>query len=169
MSVHAGDVAERWFLKIDGIEGESTDAAHKGEIDVESWSWGVTNTGSSSGGGGGGGAGKASFQDFHFVTKISKASPKLFLAAATGSHHKQVGLSGVRGAGKGKGVDFLKVKLTDVLVSGFQQSDGPADVPADQFSLNFAKIEVSYFPQGPSGKLESPITAGFDVSANKKL
>jgi type VI protein secretion system component Hcp len=31
-------MAEKWFLKIDGVEGESTDAAHKGEIDVLSWS-----------------------------------------------------------------------------------------------------------------------------------
>lgn len=27
-----------YFLKIDGIEGESTDAKHKNEIDVVSWS-----------------------------------------------------------------------------------------------------------------------------------
>ena len=29
-----------YFLKLDGIPGESTDAKHKGEIDVLSWSWG---------------------------------------------------------------------------------------------------------------------------------
>ena len=62
-------MAERWFLKIDGIPGESTDVNHKDEIDVLSWSWGVTQTGGS--GGGGGGAGKAAFQDFHFVSRIS--------------------------------------------------------------------------------------------------
>lgn len=27
------------FLRIDGVDGESTDAKHKNEIDVESWSW----------------------------------------------------------------------------------------------------------------------------------
>ena len=29
-----------YFLKLDGIPGESIDAKHKGEIDVLSWSWG---------------------------------------------------------------------------------------------------------------------------------
>ena len=29
-----------YFLKLDGIPGESVDAKHKGEIDVLSWSWG---------------------------------------------------------------------------------------------------------------------------------
>jgi type VI secretion system secreted protein Hcp len=50
-----------YFLRIDGIEGESADAKHKGEIDVLSWSWGASNTGS--GAGAGGGVGRASVQD----------------------------------------------------------------------------------------------------------
>ena len=35
-----------YFLKLDGIKGESTDAKHKDEIDVESFSWGINATGS---------------------------------------------------------------------------------------------------------------------------
>ena len=34
-----------YFIKFDGIKGESTDAKHKDEIDVESWSWGETHAG----------------------------------------------------------------------------------------------------------------------------
>jgi hypothetical protein len=30
------------FLKLAGIDGESTDAKHKGEIDVLAWSWGLS-------------------------------------------------------------------------------------------------------------------------------
>ena len=77
-------------------------ATHKDEIDVESWSWGVSHPASSSGGGGGGGAGKASFEDFHFVSRISKASPALFTACASGSHIKEGLLSGNRGVGQGQ-------------------------------------------------------------------
>ena len=166
--MHPGRVvAERWFLKLDGIAGESTHASHKGEIDVESWSWGVSNSGSSSGGGGGGGAGKASFQDFHFVSRISKASPRLFTACASGSHIKEALLSGVRGAGKG--TDYLKYKLRDVLVTSLMQSDVDTEPPVEQFSLSYSKVEWSYTPQSPSGKLEPPVTAGWDVKANKKL
>ncbi len=33
-------MAVDYFLEIDGVEGESTDAGHKGEIDVLSFSWG---------------------------------------------------------------------------------------------------------------------------------
>jgi hypothetical protein len=45
---------------------------HKGELDIESWSWGESNAGTH-GTGGGGGAGKVQFQDMHFVAKMSKA------------------------------------------------------------------------------------------------
>ena len=33
------------FLKIDGIEGESKDSKHPKEIEVPSYSWGVSNSG----------------------------------------------------------------------------------------------------------------------------
>ena len=73
------------FLKIEGIDGESADKTHPGEIEVMSFSWGVSNTGGGSTGGGGG-AGKAVLQDFHFSMATSKASPNLMLACATGRH-----------------------------------------------------------------------------------
>ncbi len=166
--MHPGHVAERWFLKLDGISGESTDSAHKGEIDIDSWSFGVSHSGTTSGGGGGG-AGKASFEDFHFVSRISKASPALFLACASGSHIKEALLSGVRNSGIGKGTDFLKYKLRDVIVTGVVHSDAADAVPTEQFSLNFSKVEMSYTPQSASGKIERKITVGWDAKANKKL
>jgi type VI secretion system secreted protein Hcp len=159
---------ERWFLKLDGIEGESTDVAHKGEIDVQAWTWGVSNSGPVSAGGGGV-AGKASFQDFHFVTKLSKASPKLFLACAAGTHIKEANLTGVRDVGNAKGGAFLKFKLGDVQVTSVQQGDSESDVPSEQFSLNYAKVEMNYFPQGGKGKLGPPVTAGWDLKVSKKL
>ena len=38
-------MAVDYFLKIDGIEGESTDKKHAKEIDVDAWSWGESQTG----------------------------------------------------------------------------------------------------------------------------
>ena len=72
-----------YFLKIDGIDGESSDHKHKSEIEVLSWSWGETQTGTHVSGGGGG-AGKVAMQDFHFVMLMNKASAKLAKACATG-------------------------------------------------------------------------------------
>ncbi|AIF82945.1 type VI secretion system effector, Hcp1 family [Candidatus Nitrososphaera evergladensis SR1] len=154
-----------YFLKIDGIEGESTSDRHKGEINIESFSWGASNTGSASAGGGAG-AGKVSFQDISFTKVIDKSSPKLMLATATGQHIKQVTLTGEM-SGK-KGQQFLQIKLTDVLISSYQQGGSSGAVPTDSFSLNFAKIEFTYYPTNPDGSLGAPMTGGWDIKENKK-
>src|SRR5262249_20296840 len=95
-----------YFLKIDGIDGESQDHKHKGEIDLLSWSWGEHQSGTH-GAGGGGGAGKVSMGDFHFVMHINKASPKLMLACADGEHIRKAVLT-CRKAGTEQ-QEFLKI------------------------------------------------------------
>lgn len=161
-------MAVDFFLRIDGIEGESTDSKHKGEIDVMSWSWGASNTGMA-GVGGGAGAGKATIQDLHFTTKLSKASPRLFLACASGQHLKQAKLSAVKAGAKQ--AEFLTITLNEVLVTSYQTGGSEAAdiVPMDQVSLNFAKLKYEYRAQKADGSLEPPVSAGFDVKTNKQF
>lgn len=178
-----------YFLKIDGVDGESTDSKHKGEIEIESFSWGATNNASAAhSGGGGGGAGKVSVQDFHFVMRYNKASPKLFLGATSGKHFAKAVLT-VRKAGKEQ-TDFLKWTLSDCLVSSYQtgatsvavpesvagaEEPSPevaavrntSPVPVDEFSFDFAKLEVSFQTQNADGGLGSPETAGWDFKSQK--
>jgi type VI secretion system secreted protein Hcp len=156
-----------YFLKLDGIEGESQDHKHKNEIELESWSWGQTNSGTMASGGGGG-AGKVSMQDFHFVMKVNKASPKLILACAGGDHIKMATLV-CRKAGKDQ-QEYLTVKMSDLLVSSYQTGgSGHSDVvPVDQISLNFAKIEFDYKEQKADGTLGPSVKAGWDLKQNKK-
>jgi type VI secretion system secreted protein Hcp len=75
------------FVKIDGIEGESTDDKHAGWIEVLACdakvSQRVSSTASSVGGAS---AERADFSDFSFVKELDKASPKLALACAGGTH-----------------------------------------------------------------------------------
>jgi type VI secretion system secreted protein Hcp len=157
-----------YFLKIDGIQGESVDAKHKGEIDVLSWSWGETQeTTAPHGGGGGAGVGKVAMTDLHVSARISKASPKLLLACAAGTHIKDAVLSG-RKAGKGQ-QEFLTFSLSDVLVSGYQTGGATAEAPLDSISLNFSKIEVSYKEQTAKGSLGPAIKVGWDRKTNKSF
>lgn len=157
-----------YFLKLDGIKGESQDHKHKDEIDIESWSWGATQMGTH-GGGGGGGAGKVAMQDFHFVMKNNIASPKLMLACANGKHIATAVLT-CRKAGEHP-LEYLKVTFTDLLVSSFQ-TGGSAHgdvVPTDQISLNFSKLKVEYKMQDERGGIKDTMAAGWDVKANKEL
>jgi type VI secretion system secreted protein Hcp len=124
------------------IEGESTDKTHPNEIQIDSFSWGVSNP--TSVGSGGGGSGKAVPQDYHFTAPVSKASPNLMLACATGRHLPEADLTLRKAGGPGQ-VEFVKMRLTDCLIStyahGGSASDGP---PEDSFSIAFAKVEFIY-------------------------
>jgi type VI secretion system secreted protein Hcp len=160
-------MAVDYFLKIDGIEGESTDDKHKNEIDVVSWSWGETNSGSHAGGGGGG-SGKVSMNDFSFAMTMNKATPKLMLACATGQHIKNAILI-CRKAGTEQ-QEYLKITFTDLLVSSYQTGGSQGqEVPIDSISLNFSKIEFGYKPQKEDGTLDAEVKAGYDLKLNKKV
>ena len=174
------------FLKIDGIKGESADAKHKGEIDIVSFSWGLAQTGVSATGGGGG-AGKVHVHDMEFTKKTDAASPLLMLNCANGAHIKEASFV-VRKAG-GEQLEYLKIKLTDILVSSYKphglaaadiaagggtvagvENPTTDEIPSEHFSLNFAKVEFSYQTQGADGKAQGgPIVAGWDVKANQKV
>jgi type VI secretion system secreted protein Hcp len=156
-----------YFLKIDGIQGESLDSKHKGEIELEAFSWGETNTGSLGSGGGGGGAGKVQIENLHVVMKMSKASPLLLKACATGQHLKEAILT-ARKAGKAQ-LEFLVIKLNDLLVSSYQTGGHSDVVPTDQVAFDFGRIEVSYRPQKADGSADTTVKAGWDRKANKAL
>ena len=154
------------FLKLDGIKGESKDAKHKDEIHIESFSWGLSQTGAH-GAGGGGGAGKVSVHDISVTKFLDKASPELMLACCNGKHIKE-GLITVRKAGENP-VEYLKIKLSDILISGVQDAGHGSDLLTENVTLNFAKFHVDYQEQGKDGKAAGgPVSMGWDVKANTK-
>lgn len=157
----ADAAAVDYYLKIDGIDGESTDSKHKNWIEIESYSFGASRSVS----GGGGGAGKVLIQDLMVTKTLDKSSPKLFLATATGEHIKSAEIVLVK---SGKGQEFLKWKFTDVIISSYNVS-GEGDIPTDQVSFSFSKVEFEYRPQKADGTLDTPIKGGWDIKTNKKI
>lgn len=152
------------FLKLGDIKGESKDAKHAGEIDVLSWSWGLSQPGTPASGGGGG-AGKVNFSDFSFTHNVDKASPLLMKACATGQHVKE-GTLVTRKAGKGQ-QEYLIIKMSDILVTAVQPSSA-GDHPMESVSMQFAKIDLEYKPQKPNGQLDAGIHFIYDIKNNKE-
>jgi len=155
-----------YFLKIEGIDGESQDDKHSKEIELQSWSWGESNGGTFAQSAGGG-AGKVAMQDFHFVMTINVASPKLFQACASGQHIPKATLT-CRKAGKEQ-QEFLVIKFTDLLISSYQTGGSNGDiVPTDQISFNFASIEIDYKEQKKDGTLGAAVHGGWDLKKHVK-
>jgi type VI secretion system secreted protein Hcp len=153
------------FAKLGDIKGESLDAKHKDEIEVLSFSWGVSNTGSFAPSSSGGGAGKATFQDLTIVHNIDKASPGLLQACATGTHLKDATITH-RKAGKGQ-QEFLIVKMNDVIITGVSHGGMAGQPYSETVSLAFAKVALEYKPQKADGSLDAGIQFKYDLKANK--
>jgi len=154
------------FAKLGDIKGESVDDKHKGEIEVLSWSWGVTQSGTM-GHGGGGGEGKANFNDFNFTHHIDKASPVLLKACATGEHIKEATIT-VRKAGKGQ-QEFLVIKMNDIIITGVAPSGaGDGAATAEHVALQFAKVDLEYKPQKADGSLDAGVHFKYDIKGNKE-
>ena len=150
------------FAKIPGIPGESLDAAHKDEIEVLSFSWGVTHPVSAPATGGGSG-GRATFHDLTFVHKIDKASPLLLQACADGRHIQEATIT-YRNAQQ---QDYLVVKLNDVSITGVTAAGVSGQAGSETVSLAFARMDLLYMPQKADGSLDTGIHFNYDLVANK--
>jgi type VI secretion system secreted protein Hcp len=128
------------FLKIDGITGAATDKVHKGDITVQSFSFGSLAAPSTLAAGGGGGAGKVKFAEFSITKVLDKSSPVLFQSAAQGKHYAKVELM-MRKAGKDQ-MDFLKFDFQNVIISSYKiiTTGGGNEVPTESISFNFTKV-----------------------------
>ena len=158
-------MAVAMFLKIEGIDGESEDSNHSGEIDVLSWSWGATQSGTTHSGTGGG-SGKVSMGDLTVNKKVDKATPNLWKECCTGKHIPKATLS-CRKAG-GESLLYYKVELTDVMISAIQNgATAEDDRPTEMVSLNFAEFAVEYTPQDAAGAGKGAIAGGFKVAKNE--
>lgn len=159
-----------YFLKIEGIEGESQARGHQGEIELLSWSWGETNAGVEHmiAGVGQAGAGQPEFADIAVEAYLSKTSPKIMEAVATGQYIPQVVLTGVR-QGETQ-LEYLKITMTDVFARYYQTGGSQSDIlPVDNVSFNYQKIEYEFTPQKADGTAGSPVKAGYDLKKNQKI
>ncbi len=147
------------FVKIEGVPGESTDARHPGESDIQTFHLKATNTPAAAGGGGG--AGKVAFGAVEFTKSYDNSSPQLLQKVANGAHIKTVQFSFRRGGATGDG--FLVYRLDDVVVSSYEQGGDTGVSPLlEHVGLTFSKIVVSYTPvAGPP-----LVTAGWDLKLN---
>jgi type VI secretion system secreted protein Hcp len=152
------------FLKLDGVDGESGDAGHKGEIQIDSFSLGVdsprdfyTNQAT----------GANLWGHMFFRAKIDKSTPKLFSKIAKNEKIPSAVLT-CRKAGK-EPFEYFKVTLSEVLVTGVHAGKLEDDdvLPPCVFTLAYGKIEVSAKEQTSTGPTSGPIVFTFNLMANK--
>ncbi len=157
-------MAEDIIIAIDGIKGECKAAGHEGKIELSSWSFSVSNPGSYQQGGGGS-TGKSMAGDLNCTKNLDKSSPNLMSYCASSKHIKTVVMVQRKQAGDGAVVEFLKVTLTDCIISNYNIS-ASSGLPMDSFSINFAKLEYAFKLQGEDQSEGAEVTAGWNWGTN---
>lgn len=154
------------FMKIEGVEGESTAVGMEKQIEIYSFSWGASNPTTIGAGGTGLSASKVSVSSFNVMKKSEKSSASLFQACCTGKHFGSIVVSMRKATGDGGQKPFLVYTFTDCMVESIQWSgsSGGDDTPTESVSFAFAKVEIQYQSQGKDGKLSVTGQAAWDLT-----
>ncbi|MBV8674175.1 MAG: type VI secretion system tube protein Hcp [Acidobacteriaceae bacterium] len=156
-------MAVDYFLKLDGIQGESQDSNHKDEIQIMSWSWGASQV-SSVAGTGGSGAGKMDCSDFSIMAYFDKSTPKFFKNIAAGTHIKNGTMTAIKAGADNK--PYLKVDFTEMFVSSLNIS-GSSEIPTVSISFTYNSIKIDYSLQKEDGTLTSTGPVTYSTKDNK--
>jgi type VI secretion system secreted protein Hcp len=155
-------MAVDFFLKLDGIQGESADDKHKDWITLLSFSWGASQV-TSVAGTGGSGAGRADLSDFNVMKHMDKSSTPLFKALVSGSHIKTGNLE-ARKAGSLK--PFLKIDFQELFVTSHQLS-ASSEIPSESVSFSYNDIKIEYSMQDEKGVLTTTGSVEYNLKAHK--
>jgi type VI secretion system secreted protein Hcp len=156
------------FVNIDGIPGESTDGKHSGWIEAISYNCGVNQSASATASSvGGGSSERADFDKFSFAKQLDKASPKLAMACAAGTHINNITVEICR-AGDDK-VKYMEYKMTNCIISSVKTGGG-GEFPSENVSIDYGKMEWFYTVQKrEGGGASGNVAGGWDLQKNCKV
>jgi type VI secretion system secreted protein Hcp len=154
------------YLKLDGLDGESLDEDHKNWIEIESFHWGVDNP-SSFAQGQGGQSTQAHIASMDIVKRCDKSSVILKKNCTTGKHIASGTVSCMKLDGDSR-VEYLKIDLTDIMVSNFQWTGSGGDVQmGESVSLVFAEYKSSFKLQQNTGGGGGSVEHSYNVQTGK--
>jgi len=156
------------YLKIDGVDGESTDDKHKKWIELSAFNHEVVQPSSGASATGGRTGGRAEFGPVSVTKVADQATPDLAIYCAKGEHIPKVEIEFCEAAGEKH--TFLKYTLQNVLVEGVSVSgSGDMSKPEETVNFSYGTIKWEYTPIGQDGKPGAATDRGWSLEENKKL
>jgi len=144
-------MASNMYLKFEDpdVHGARTAPGHAGEIEVLSWSHGFTQpTSPTRSSAGGGTVEQANHQNFTFRKYLDSASNEILKLTWSGRQIKKATLSCYRSDGANdREVLYLIVTMDHVIISNYSVSGGPGDVPVENVSLDYGRVQYTYKDQ----------------------
>jgi type VI secretion system secreted protein Hcp len=155
------------YLQFDGVTGPSTDAAHKGWFELQSFVFATPAHDTTAEAGRATQAAKDT--QISIVKYVDAASPKLSQSSAAGQHIKNATIDIVNTNANGVPQEVYRIVLTDCMISRISLSQGAGSnaKPIETVSINFTKMEVSYGKtdtHGIAARLDATaVKAGWDI------
>lgn len=157
------------FLKVAGIDGESTKKGFEKQIELEHFAWTVSQNATMHSGTTGGSSGKATVTDISFGKKLDKSSPSLLQGCLKGTHYKEVILTLRKVTGDVQ-MPFLIYTMNDCIFSLYSTSGGPhSEELIESMAINFARIKMEYAVQDARGVKAGNNTATWDITTGAPI
>ena len=156
------------FIKVEGIEGESSDARHVGWIEAFNFKIALGQKASATASSAGGAtAERADFQPLYFTMPMDRSSPKLAQACADGTHIDEVLVEVCRAGGDR--VAFMTYRLRNCIIKKvFTIGDG--NFPMESVTIDYGRIQWAYTRQNRSGGGSSgQVATGWNREKNCRL
>ncbi len=157
------------FAQIEGIEGPGgTFPEVDGFIQVLGLGLSIGNTAVAGTGGGGSTSVRADFRPLKILKEIDMASPKIYLAAAKGTHIPQMNINFYT-QGASKFDIYYELLLENVVITNVTPSVNSSEGGAmtELVSFMFGKITWTYTPYKEDGSKEPPVTTYWDLEQNQ--
>lgn len=156
-------------LRFEGkdLRGESRADGHEDEIDIYSWSWGMTQSGTFHTGKGPA-AGRVNVQDLTITKFVDYSSPKLMALCCNGAPIAAAKLFSFKSSGA-QALEHLVIEMKKVMIVSVQSMGAPGqEMVLEEVKLNFAEFRVIFTAQDPdSGGAAGQSEMGWDIAANR--
>jgi len=124
-------MSKKYYLKLDGVRGESREPRHYEEMELSSL---YINTGRA---GASGGAGKAQLADITVTKRTDTTSPVLWVASTTGQSFKSGVITIEDIGGYGTTVRYQTLSMTDIMIQSFR-----GVYESDEVTLNIGGFKM---------------------------
>jgi type VI secretion system secreted protein Hcp len=157
------------FMQINGLPGDVSVQGFAGDIQLNSFQFGVGRGISSPTGAAGDRESSAPSVSEVVITKtLDQTSPELLRDLLAGADIPEIDIFFVNLSKGGQaGTAYAEYVLSDVLLSGFSTSSG-GDRPTESLSLNFLKVQYKSFTQNADGTT-SVDSLTYDLTQQKLL
>jgi type VI secretion system secreted protein Hcp len=148
----AAHAADDYYLKIDGLAGETTVGSTKDVIAIDSFELGIENTNSIGSASGGAGVGKAQFHELVVTKPVDSTSPMFMQRVGTGLHFTGMEIVARKAGATSGGTTYMRWALQPVFVTKQEHSGSSGDdAPVETLTFVFGAMQQTSSKQATAG------------------